>query len=1177
MQAHTIQIFMISILGLVLLQLSYAQTISMDNPGCPCTNKEPPGEFSCDQQKQYKKCTAEWMISGDFCAITCGRCVCVQEEDLADRQVGEDLPAELLANGDTETSEGGDDKVCECTDVPPPNPWEYTCEQQKDFGKCTESFMIDKNFCQITCGRCPCTPEELEEAMLSNSTEVLQATEDISALSAFVVGGTPSATPVSTSDSPMDNPVQDTEDQLLEIMDMLQHSTLLLDDNKKQGKGRRKGGKGNQKEEKAPATEEQEEGAYTLPLQNQVLDLPAIIAGSDAASPPLQEVEQVQPFALPEYDTPIMSPMTESVYTQDVQEPYLYEPELVSQSSLVAPPPPPQMTYITPITVDDGMDAGYYNLGVDVTQSSPLPDVVGDIQQPEPSGQLPVGVAYDTYDLNSDSLPGQIYSSNMEEPVPEGVTLPPGFNLGSGAQPMLLPPDEVVDVYSQDVTNPSSSTYKENDSDVPQAMATLADEMPFDSQAAMDNYLYGVSIDPAQNVIGEPEQEVSSQGAVAPFELPELVQGSYAGLQQIYQPEPEAEVPTRPLSIDIPLQNPAPEPEAGESAQSAILGPILSMSVPEEPFKELSIEPSQDAEEVAVTPLVLPSPLPSALTLTPTLEELPSLTKPSLVPVPEPEQQSGMQGVASVDSIEIPKQSGLMDMPVISATIDDDEDEDNGVVIMSPVEEAKEKPVKESAGDEQLFSTLGLEGEGEPGSAECFFSALSTVADLSLLMTIIENAGPSFAQLLIPEGETVTFLAPANEAFTSLMFQYDITFEQLMEAQPEILMGLFSYHFVEGDVTIEYMEETGALTSLLGQMVFVETGSSDSISGVKISGYLGEEAEILNAEMRACGIMVHVIDTLLMPDGMESTLLGVLDVPETPAATATAPVPKQQACQNITLLELLSQQENAETMSTALYQLEQSGADLLLTGDVPYTMFVPTNDVFASTLNELIAMNSPLVTSTGSSVEENLLLYHIIQGQKLTLEDLLELPVVSTMYSGAEISLNSANDQLLLQGIGNEARIITSDIGNACNVVVHLINSVLLPQIPNVPAVSIVPQTGYGDQEGQAGLDVQPSDITFDQIVPYLPTGAVSDQQYQKQPATSEVPLESCKTIGEVIESVTDLSIMGLSLIDAGFGELLSDIQLEVSKWPLQTHFSTQVLAGVHVEQQDLIKINQSI
>lgn len=41
-----------------------------------------------------------------------------------------------------------------CTDVPPDD--RYTCQQQKDFGKCDQSWMVEGNFCETTCGRNGC-------------------------------------------------------------------------------------------------------------------------------------------------------------------------------------------------------------------------------------------------------------------------------------------------------------------------------------------------------------------------------------------------------------------------------------------------------------------------------------------------------------------------------------------------------------------------------------------------------------------------------------------------------------------------------------------------------------------------------------------------------------------------------------------------------------------------------------------------------------------------------------------------------------------------------------------------------------------------------------------------------------------------------------------------------------
>jgi hypothetical protein len=40
----------------------------------------------------------------------------------------------------------------ECTDKVPGT--QYTCAQQKKFGKCQESWMLKGNYCGATCGHC---------------------------------------------------------------------------------------------------------------------------------------------------------------------------------------------------------------------------------------------------------------------------------------------------------------------------------------------------------------------------------------------------------------------------------------------------------------------------------------------------------------------------------------------------------------------------------------------------------------------------------------------------------------------------------------------------------------------------------------------------------------------------------------------------------------------------------------------------------------------------------------------------------------------------------------------------------------------------------------------------------------------------------------------------------------
>lgn len=82
-----------------------------------CSDTPTPDGYTCAQQQGWGKCDESWMISGNYCAQTCGRC------------------------GSTA-----------CTDAPTPDG--YTCAQQQGWGKCSEPWMLSGDYCAQTCGRC---------------------------------------------------------------------------------------------------------------------------------------------------------------------------------------------------------------------------------------------------------------------------------------------------------------------------------------------------------------------------------------------------------------------------------------------------------------------------------------------------------------------------------------------------------------------------------------------------------------------------------------------------------------------------------------------------------------------------------------------------------------------------------------------------------------------------------------------------------------------------------------------------------------------------------------------------------------------------------------------------------------------------------------------------------------
>eukprot|EP01023_Acetabularia_acetabulum_P005148 TRINITY_DN12110_c0_g1_i4.p1 TRINITY_DN12110_c0_g1~~TRINITY_DN12110_c0_g1_i4.p1 ORF type:complete len:684 (-),score=107.59 TRINITY_DN12110_c0_g1_i4:1431-3482(-) len=61
----------------------------------------------------------------------------------------------------------------ECTDIPPDV--KFTCQQQKQMGKCNYAWMLEQNFCQISCGRCGVAAADEGQKKKMSSEQMLQA------------------------------------------------------------------------------------------------------------------------------------------------------------------------------------------------------------------------------------------------------------------------------------------------------------------------------------------------------------------------------------------------------------------------------------------------------------------------------------------------------------------------------------------------------------------------------------------------------------------------------------------------------------------------------------------------------------------------------------------------------------------------------------------------------------------------------------------------------------------------------------------------------------------------------------------------------------------------------------------------------------------------------------------
>ncbi|PSC67673.1 U6 snRNA phosphodiesterase [Micractinium conductrix] len=117
-------------------------------PADACSDVPPPGStLSCAEQKAAGKCDSPWMVSGNHCTATCGRCTPAGDGAAAPAPTA--APAESPAPAAPDAGAASTD----CSDVPPPEST-MSCSEQKSSGKCESAWMTAGNYCAATCGRC---------------------------------------------------------------------------------------------------------------------------------------------------------------------------------------------------------------------------------------------------------------------------------------------------------------------------------------------------------------------------------------------------------------------------------------------------------------------------------------------------------------------------------------------------------------------------------------------------------------------------------------------------------------------------------------------------------------------------------------------------------------------------------------------------------------------------------------------------------------------------------------------------------------------------------------------------------------------------------------------------------------------------------------------------------------
>lgn len=234
-----------------------------------------------------------------------------------------------------------------------------------------------------------------------------------------------------------------------------------------------------------------------------------------------------------------------------------------------------------------------------------------------------------------------------------------------------------------------------------------------------------------------------------------------------------------------------------------------------------------------------------------------------------------------------------------------------------------------------------------------------------------------------------TVFAPTDEAFAKLPTG---TVETLLQpGNKDLLRSILLYHVVEGEVKAGEVVKLTDVTTVNGQRASIDTAS-----GVAIEG-----ANVIATDVDASNGVIHVIDTVIMPE--------TKNIPE---------VAKE-----------------AKTFSTLLAAVDAAGLTSTLIGEGPFTVFAPTDDAFAALPDGTVAS---LLRPENRDKLVEILTYHVVSG-RVYADTAVKLDSAPTV-AGKDINIAFRDGGLMI----NRSKVVAADI-EASNGVIHVIDAVLLP------------------------------------------------------------------------------------------------------------------------------------
>ena len=259
-----------------------------------------------------------------------------------------------------------------------------------------------------------------------------------------------------------------------------------------------------------------------------------------------------------------------------------------------------------------------------------------------------------------------------------------------------------------------------------------------------------------------------------------------------------------------------------------------------------------------------------------------------------------------------------------------------------------------------------------------FFGTLAAALKAAGLIDALKGSGP------------FTVFAPTDAAFAKLP---PGTVETLLKPENKArLVSILKYHVVSGEVMAKDVRTMSAPT-LAGQRIDLV------VKGGKVTV---DQATVTQTDVKATNGVIHVIDTVIMPNDKDLV------------ATAVG----------------------AGQFKTLAMLLERANLVSALQGTGPFTVFAPTDEAFGKLPKETL---ENLLQPENSEKLAAILKYHVVQGAVYA--DAAAKGATVSSLQGNSITTKSQGGKVMIEN----AAVVAADI-EASNGVIHVIDTVLIPK-----------------------------------------------------------------------------------------------------------------------------------